>query len=95
MPQILRGRDDQARLVVGVKRTHLDQARAVPLQADAPRLGQLFGNKNGTKRSGGPVSKARRVFEEVSKFPRHKQQRILSVVQVSMNEHVKVIQHEH
>lgn len=31
--------------------------------------------------NGGPVGKARRVFEEVSKLPRHQQQRIVGVVE--------------
>jgi transcriptional regulator with XRE-family HTH domain len=41
----------------------------------------LLGHQNGPKRKGGPVGRARRVFEEVSKIPRHKQQRILGVVE--------------
>jgi transcriptional regulator with XRE-family HTH domain len=41
----------------------------------------LLGRENGVQRKGGPVGKARRVFEEVSKLPRHKQQRILGIVE--------------
>jgi transcriptional regulator with XRE-family HTH domain len=41
----------------------------------------LLGHENGGKRKGGPTGKARRVFEEVSKLPRHKQQRILGIVE--------------
>jgi transcriptional regulator with XRE-family HTH domain len=41
----------------------------------------LLGRENGGHRQGGPVGKARRVFEEVSKLPRHKQQRILGIVE--------------
>ena len=41
----------------------------------------LLGRENGGQRKGGPVGKARRVFEEVSKLPRHKQQRILGIVE--------------
>lgn len=41
----------------------------------------LLGYQNGTQRKGGPVGKARRVFEEVSKLPRHQQQRILGIVE--------------
>jgi transcriptional regulator with XRE-family HTH domain len=41
----------------------------------------LLGHDNGGQRKGGPVGKARRVFEEVSKLPRHQQQRILGIVE--------------
>jgi hypothetical protein len=41
----------------------------------------LLGRENGGQRKGGPVGKARRVFEEVSRLPRHKQQRILGIVE--------------
>jgi transcriptional regulator with XRE-family HTH domain len=51
-------------------------ARALNVSVD-----YLLGHENAGKRSGGPVGKARRMFEEVSKLPRHKQQRILSVVE--------------
>jgi transcriptional regulator with XRE-family HTH domain len=41
----------------------------------------LLGHENGGQRKGGPIGKARRVFEEVSRLPRHKQQRILGIVE--------------
>ncbi len=41
----------------------------------------LLGRANHLKRDGGPVGKARRIFEEVSKLPRNRQQRILGVVE--------------
>lgn len=41
----------------------------------------LLGPEGHPRRNGGPVGKARRVFEEVSKLPRHRQQRILQVVE--------------
>jgi transcriptional regulator with XRE-family HTH domain len=41
----------------------------------------LLGHDNGGQRKGGPVGKARRIFEEVSQLPRHKQQRILGIVE--------------
>ena len=41
----------------------------------------LLGHDNGAHRKGGPLGKARRVFEEVSQLPRHKQQRILGIVE--------------
>ena len=41
----------------------------------------LLGHENGGHRKGGPVGKARRIFEEVSQLPRHKQQRILGIVE--------------
>ena len=42
---------------------------------------QLYGVAPSRSRNGGPVGKARRVFEEVSNLPRHQQQRIVSVVE--------------
>lgn len=41
----------------------------------------LLGRDSLTRRGGGPVGKARLVFEKVSKLPRHQQQRILGVVE--------------
>ncbi len=41
----------------------------------------LLGEKPPRQRGGGPAGKARRVFEAVSKLPRHQQQRIVSVVE--------------
>lgn len=41
----------------------------------------LLGHENGAPRKGGPVGKARRVFEEISKLPRQRQQRILGIVE--------------
>jgi transcriptional regulator with XRE-family HTH domain len=41
----------------------------------------MLGHENGGQRKGGPTGKARRVFEEVSKLPRHQQQRILGIVE--------------
>jgi len=41
----------------------------------------LLGQENQVKRNGGPIGKARQVFEAVSQLPRHQQQRILGVVE--------------
>jgi transcriptional regulator with XRE-family HTH domain len=41
----------------------------------------LFNGNGGTDRKGGPTGKARRVFDEVSRLPRKRQQRIVSVVE--------------
>ena len=41
----------------------------------------LLGRENGGQKKGGPIGKARRVFEEVSRLPRHQQQRILGIVE--------------
>lgn len=41
----------------------------------------LFIANGGPNRKGGPTGKARRVFDEVSRLPRKRQQRILSVVE--------------
>jgi transcriptional regulator with XRE-family HTH domain len=48
------------------------------------RIDELFvvtSHSNGTQRKGGPTGKARRVFEEVSRLPRTRQQRILATVE--------------
>jgi len=41
----------------------------------------LFNGNGGTDRKGGPTGKARRVFEEVSRLPLKRQQRLVSVVE--------------
>lgn len=41
----------------------------------------LFNGNGGMERKGGPTGKARRVFEEVSRLPRKRQQRIVGVVE--------------
>jgi transcriptional regulator with XRE-family HTH domain len=41
----------------------------------------LFNGNGGPDRKGGPIGKAHRVFDEVSRLPRKRQQRILSVVE--------------
>jgi transcriptional regulator with XRE-family HTH domain len=41
---------------------------------------ELLG-RTSRQRSGGPIGKARQVFEKVSKLPRNQQQRIISVVE--------------
>ncbi len=41
----------------------------------------LLGRQATPKRSGGPVGRARRLFEQVSQLPRHQQQRILSLIE--------------
>jgi transcriptional regulator with XRE-family HTH domain len=43
-------------------------------------LDYLMGRENSAKRGGGPVGKARRMFEEVNKLPRDRQQHVLRVV---------------
>jgi len=40
----------------------------------------LFGRKTSMSHRGGPVGKARRAFEEVSKLSRHQQEQIIKVV---------------
>jgi transcriptional regulator with XRE-family HTH domain len=55
------------------------------LQKLADTLGisveELIGTNGTKKRGSGPVGKARRVFEEVSKLPRSQQQKIVEVVE--------------
>lgn len=41
----------------------------------------LFNGNTGASRKGGPTGKARRIFEEVSRLPRKRQQRILNTVE--------------
>lgn len=41
----------------------------------------LFNGNGASDRKGGPIGKARRAFEEVSRLPRKRQQRIVSVVE--------------
>ena len=54
---------------------------------------ELFGKeeKNG-RRSGGPVGKARRLFEAVSKLPRLQQQHVLTVVEAFVEKKAAVAQ---
>lgn len=42
---------------------------------------ELFYEPSAARQRGGPVGKARKVFEEVSQLPRNRQQRIVSVVE--------------
>lgn len=51
-------------------------ANALNITADA-----LLGRNKRTARGSGPVGKARRMFEEVSKLPRDRQQHVLRVVE--------------
>jgi len=46
----------------------------------------LLGTNN-VKKRGGPIGKARRVFEAVSKLPRHQQQKIIDVVETFVAGH--------
>jgi hypothetical protein len=47
----------------------------------------LVGKANGHARKGGPVGKARLMFEQVSKLPHHQQKKILEVVQALVSQH--------
>ena len=57
-------------------------AAALGLSAD-----YLLGTNNTKKRGGGPTGKARRVFEAVSRLPRHQQQKIVDVVETFVAGH--------
>lgn len=48
---------------------------------------ELLGDPTPKPRNGGPVGKARRLFEAVSALPRHHQQRILGVVEDMLAAH--------
>jgi transcriptional regulator with XRE-family HTH domain len=41
----------------------------------------LLGRKTGPQRKGGPVGRARRLFEDISKLPRNQQEKIAAVVE--------------
>ena len=42
---------------------------------------ELFGKEKNGRRTGGPVGKARRLFEQVNKLPRSQQQHVLTVLE--------------
>lgn len=59
-------------------------ATALGVSAD-----HLLGVSTAKKRGTGPTGKARRVFEAVSKLPRHQQQKIVDVVETFVAGHQK------
>lgn len=65
--------------------------RADQLAALASALGvtadYLVGRDLPTKRGSGPVGRARRVLETISRLPRHQQQRIIDVVEALVAQH--------
>jgi hypothetical protein len=65
--------------------------RADQLAALAGALGVtvdfLVGRENGKRRGNGPVGRACRVFETLSRLPRHQQQRIIDVVEALVAQH--------
>jgi len=68
---------DWERRTIALRPEHLSQlADILNVSVD-----HLLGRENGHKTRGGPVGKARRVFGEVSKLPRHRQQRIVELVE--------------
>jgi len=46
----------------------------------------LFGREETNPRGKGPVGKARRLFESVSKLPRHQQKHVLTVLEAYVNQ---------
>jgi transcriptional regulator with XRE-family HTH domain len=49
----------------------------------------FFFNKATSRRQrGGPVGKARRIFEAVSKLPRHQQEKVIAILEPFVREHV-------
>lgn len=48
----------------------------------------LFGEDEKKQHKGGPVGKARRIFEELSKIPRSQQTHVLTVVEGFIKQHV-------
>lgn len=63
---------------VALRPDQLAQLAAI-LQVSVDEL--VNGQELQRRASGGPVGKARRIFEEVSRLPRHQQQRIVGVVE--------------
>lgn len=57
-----------------------DQVEQVAKILNVP-VEALFNGNGGAERKAGPTGKARRVFEEVSRLPRKRQQRIVGVVE--------------
>ena len=53
---------------------------------------KLFGKEEKNGRRGGPVGKARRLFEAVSKLPRSQQQHVLTVVEAFVEKKVAAAQ---
>jgi len=49
----------------------------------------LVGHQYTPPRKGGPVGRTRLVFEQVSKLPRHHQQKIIEVVDALLSKHLK------
>ena len=48
---------------------------------------ELYGNRRDKRQSGGPVGRARRTFEAVSRLPRRQQQKIVEVVEALVAQH--------
>jgi transcriptional regulator with XRE-family HTH domain len=51
------------------------------------RIEELFEKDSSAKPRGGPVGKAKRLFEETSKLPRSQQQKIAEVVEALLSRH--------
>ncbi|MFZ5502290.1 MAG: helix-turn-helix domain-containing protein [Pseudomonadota bacterium] len=51
------------------------------------RIENLMEEPQNSLRRGGPVGRARRVFETVSQMPRHRQQKIIEVVEALVAQH--------
>ena len=52
---------------------------------------ELFGKEKNGRRNGGPVGKARRLFEAVSKLPRSQQQHVLTVLEAFVEKRVAAV----
>lgn len=50
---------------------------------------QLYGNGQERRQGGGPVGKARRAFEAVSRLPKRQQQKIVEVVEAFAAQHAR------
>ena len=54
---------------------------------DPKTLKILIGRASGKKRGSGPVGKAKRLFEEVSRQPRNQQEKIFAVLEPYIAQH--------
>lgn len=74
---------DWERRTTALRPEHLSQLADILNVA----VDHLLGRDNGHKARGGPIGKARRVFEAVSRLPRHQQQKIVDVVETFVAGH--------
>ena len=81
---------DWERHPVSLRPEHISQlAKILNVSVD-----YLLGHSKTNKRNGGPVGKARAVFERVSQLPRHRQKKIVEVVEALVGHHGNGVAHD-